>query len=58
LQLEEARELRKEWGNKPCDHPRVVKEYYLGTSTGDYVCTTCGTSGWGRNWNKPQQEND
>ena len=29
------------WGNKPCEHPKLEKEYYLGSDTGDYVCTTC-----------------
>lgn len=27
-----------------CYHPRLVKEYYLGTQTGDVVCTACGES--------------
>lgn len=27
---------------KPCDHPKTEKEYYLGSDTGDKVCTTCG----------------
>lgn len=45
MQMDEASQLRKEWkaqGNKECNHPTITKEYYLGTSTGDYVCTTCG----------------
>ena len=42
MQAAKARELRKEWGDKPCDHPDVDKEYYLGAQTGDYVCTQCG----------------
>lgn len=37
-----AMELRKEWGNKPCNHPSLEKEYHLGAGTGDYVCTQCG----------------
>ncbi|QGJ65046.1 hypothetical protein BvL003_09565 [Bacillus velezensis] len=33
-------------GNPPCDHPnRPDKEYYLGTSTGDYVCSIFAYSG-------------
>lgn len=44
MQYEEGAELRKEWGDKPCSHPTIVKEYYLGSNTGDYICTTCGTS--------------
>ncbi|WP_276735047.1 hypothetical protein [Bacillus sp. (in: firmicutes)] len=49
MQMSEASELRIAWkekGNPPCDHPnRPDKEYYLGTSTGDYVCSICGYSG-------------
>jgi hypothetical protein len=48
MQNSDARELQKEWkekGNKPCSHPQIEKEYYLGTQTGDYVCTTCGYEG-------------
>ena len=47
MQLEEARALEAGWGKKPCDHPQTEKEYYLGTATGDYVCTTCGKAFWG-----------
>lgn len=46
----EAAELRKKWGGKPCSHSHVVSEYNRGTKTGDYVCTTCGEVGWGKNW--------
>lgn len=50
MQLERAQELRKEWGDKPCDHPQIVKEYYRGMQTGDYTCTQCGAAGWGKHW--------
>lgn len=53
MQAEEALRLREEWGNKPCDHPGPLsKEYYLSAATGDYVCTICGRSGWGKDWNR------
>ena len=42
MQHEEAKAIRKAWGDKPCNHPKVEKEYYLGSDTGDKVCTTCG----------------
>ena len=42
MQSKRAAELRKEWGNKKCDHPTFDKEYYLGAQTGDYICTQCG----------------
>lgn len=54
MQLEEAQELRIRWGDKPCNHPSITKEYYLGTNTGDYVCTTCGQAGWGRDWREKE----
>jgi transposase-like protein len=44
MQLEKAKKLEKAWGKQPCDHPDIEKEYYLGSDTGDYVCTTCGKS--------------
>jgi|GEM_PF-2254951 len=42
MQLDKAKALRAGWKGTSCDHPEIVKEYYLGTSTGDKVCTTCG----------------
>lgn len=42
MQMKEAARLRKAWGQKPCDHPRIEKEYYLGSHTGDEVCAQCG----------------
>lgn len=44
MQTSEANQLRKLWGNAPCDHPHLVKEYNLGSDTGDLVCTQCGRS--------------
>lgn len=41
-------------GNPPCDHARVSKEYYLGSATGEYVCSECGETGVGRDW--PERE--
>lgn len=42
MQLSEAKKIRKAWGKKPCNHPNTEKEYFLGSATGDYVCTSCG----------------
>jgi len=42
MQMKKAEALRKSWGEKPCDHPDLDKEYDLGADTGDCVCTTCG----------------
>lgn len=43
MQAREAERLAQEWGDKPCSHPHLGREYYLGSGTGDYVCTTCGS---------------
>lgn len=37
-----AKKVRDEWGNKPCDHPKIEKEYFADTHTIDYVCSQCG----------------
>ena len=42
MQAKKASVLREEWGDKPCDHPAMAKEYAEGKRTGDYVCTQCG----------------
>ncbi len=42
MQAKEAEELRRNWGDKNCDHPAFAKEYDLGAQTGDYICKTCG----------------
>ena len=56
MQLKKAQELKKRWGNKPCDHSSLEKEYYLGTATGDYICTDCGESGPGSDWPNKQSK--
>jgi len=55
MQHDKAQEISEKWGDKPCDHPRLEKEYILGASTGDFICTTCGKTGWGRDWNKKEK---
>lgn len=42
MQHEEAKRLKENWGDKPCDHPSFEKEYYLGADTMDFLCSTCG----------------
>jgi hypothetical protein len=44
MKSKRAKQLRDEWGDKPCDHPAFSKEYDLGVHTGGYVCTQCGAS--------------
>lgn len=52
MDIKKAENLRKEWGDKACDHPSFEKETqgapivkgmgYVEEKTGDYVCTQCG----------------
>lgn len=42
MQNDEARRLRQEWGTKPCLHPSIESEFFLGTRTGEFNCSTCG----------------
>jgi hypothetical protein len=47
VQMIEAARILREWkkrGSPPCDHPRLEKEYHLGSDTGDKVCMECGGS--------------
>lgn len=47
MDTSEATKLQRDWaakGSPPCEHPRMVRERYLGADTGDKVCTTCGYS--------------
>jgi len=50
MQAKEAEELRQRWSGGKCEHPSLEKEYAGGISTGDYVCSRCGATGWGRDW--------
>lgn len=53
MEYTEALALDEAWnekGNHPCNHPRFLKETYLGSKTGDEVCTTCGHA-------RPRQRN-
>ncbi len=44
MQKKRAAAIKQEWGDKPCKHPALAKEYDLGKRTGSYVCTQCGTT--------------
>jgi hypothetical protein len=33
---------KETWGDKPCNHPHLEKEYYVGAFLINYVCTQCG----------------
>jgi hypothetical protein len=42
MEYYQALKLRNEWGDKPCDHPKLEKVYYTGAFLINYVCTKCG----------------
>ena len=42
MQRKKAEELKAAWGDAPCDHPSLSKEYDQGERTGSYVCAQCG----------------
>lgn len=42
MKRKRALELQREWGDRPCDHPTLAKEYDLGQRTGNFACTQCG----------------
>jgi hypothetical protein len=50
--MEWSAKLRADWGDKPCDHPELLEERDCEGDTGIFVCTTCGESRWGAEWNK------
>lgn len=37
-----AQKVMDAWGKKPCDHPHLDKEYYVGAFLINWVCTQCG----------------
>ena len=44
MQRKRAAALRAEWGDRPCDHPTLAKEYDDGVRTGNYLCAQCGAT--------------
>lgn len=52
MQLDKAIKLEKKREDSECLHENLSKEYHNGAATGDYVCTKCGKTGHGRDWNK------
>ena len=37
-----AQKVKKAWGDKPCDHPHIEREYYSGAFLTNYICVQCG----------------
>ena len=44
MQKKRATALKQEWGDRPCQHTTLAKEYDMGERTGSYVCTQCGST--------------
>jgi hypothetical protein len=44
MEMREAYRRQLKRGDRPCTHPNVEREYYLGSHTGDSVCTVCGAA--------------
>lgn len=42
MEYYEAQKIKDAWGNKPCDHPNIEREYYVGAFLTNYICTQCG----------------
>ncbi len=42
MKRKQALALQEAWGDRPCDHPEIAREYDQGVRTGLYVCTQCG----------------
>jgi hypothetical protein len=40
----DAEQLRHSWGDQPCEHPAVAKEYVGAAHSGILVCTQCGAA--------------
>jgi len=42
MEYSAAQEMKEKWGDKPCDHHHLEKEYYVGAFLTNYVCIQCG----------------
>jgi len=42
MKRKRALELQAAWGDQPCEHPTLAREYEEAARTGNYVCTACG----------------
>ncbi|MHB1222678.1 MAG: hypothetical protein ACYC2G_01325 [Gemmatimonadaceae bacterium] len=42
MKRKQALALQEAWGDRPCDHPELAREYDQGVRTGHYVCSSCG----------------
>jgi hypothetical protein len=42
MEYYDALKVKDAWGDKPCIHPHLEKEYYTGAFLTNYVCVQCG----------------
>lgn len=57
MNSDEAQELQRQWGDKPCNHPDIIAEREAdGRDTDNWWCTQCGQladyNEWQRSRNK------
>ena len=47
VQMSDVKAITEAWraaGSPVCEHLKLDKEYAVGMSTGDHICTACGES--------------
>jgi hypothetical protein len=42
MEYNAVQNVKETWGNKPCNHPTLEKEFYVGAFLINWVCTQCG----------------
>jgi hypothetical protein len=42
MEYSEAQKVKEAWGNEPCEHQHLEKEYYGGAFLINWVCIQCG----------------
>ena len=56
MNTDEAKELQKEWGDKPCDHPDIIADSDCELGEDRWNCTECGVvldyDKWRRSYNQ------
>jgi hypothetical protein len=58
MQHSDGLDLRRQWGDKPCNHQQLEPEYFDDTPTGDFLCKDCGKVFEAWEANKSKQRSD
>jgi len=56
MQHSNGLELRKQWGDRPCEHSSLAAEFFEQLPTGDYLCRRCGKVF--ESWNVPDRKSE